>query len=111
MTNAEKDRQTLEAIGFIYCRAHHLDEPKDAQGLCPSCREAIEGTLLKTLQCPYNHAGNCQDCTIHCQRGESQARIKTIMAYAAPRMLLRHPVMTARYLGKKLRPSPSKKTT
>lgn len=103
MGSEEKDRRTLEAIGLIYCRAHHHDCAKDATGLCPDCREAIEGTLDRTLHCPSNHQGNCQDCSIHCQRGEAQQRIKAIMAYAAPRMLWRHPLMTVEYLRKKLR--------
>ena len=99
-----KDRKTLEAIGRIYCSAHH-ESDKDAAGLCPWCRETIDATLARTAICPYGHEGNCQDCDIHCQRGEAQMRIKEIMRYSAPRMTLRHPIMTAGYLRKKLRKS------
>lgn len=101
-TQVDKDRKTLEAIGFIYCDAHH-DGPKDDASLCPSCREAVETTLERTQRCPNNHDGNCQDCDIKCQRGAAQERIKEIMRYSAPRMLLRHPFMTFAYLRKKLR--------
>ena len=65
----------------------------------------IDATLARTAICPYGHEGNCQDCDIHCQRGEAQMRIKEIMRYSAPRMTLRHPIMTAGYLRKKLRKS------
>ena len=97
---ADKDRRTLEAIGRIYCSAHH-DDAKDEAGLCPSCRETVAATLARTEACPYDHEGNCQDCDIHCQRGEAQARIREIMRYSAPRMAVRHPLMTAEYLRKK----------
>lgn len=100
----QKDRKTLEAIGRIYCKAHHDDActPKDEAGLCASCRETIDATLARTVACPYGHKGNCQDCTLHCQRGEAQARIREIMRYAAPRMTFRHPLMTLNYLKKKV---------
>ena len=98
----EKDRKTLEAIGRIYCRGNH-DASKDAEGLCAECRETVDVTLGRTAVCPYGHAGNCQDCDIHCQRGDAQRRIREMMRYAAPRMAFRHPIMTAEYLRKKFR--------
>ena len=101
--NEDRDRQTLESIGLIFCRAHHADAAKDDAGLCASCRETVERTLERTLACPYGHEGNCQDCDIHCQRGEAQERIREMMRYSAPRMTFRHPLMTAEYLRKKLR--------
>lgn len=96
----ERDRKTLEAIGRIYCGAHHAGE-KDAAGLCASCREAVEATFGRVAACPHGHDGNCQDCETHCQRGEARSRIREIMRYSAPRMALRHPLMTLDYLRKK----------
>ncbi len=98
----DKDRKTLEAIGRIYCSAHH-DGLKDAASLCPSCRQAVDRTLERTASCPYGHEGNCEDCDIHCQRGEAREQIREIMRYAAPRMAFRHPLMTIGYLRKKVR--------
>lgn len=101
--NAAHDLRTLEAIGRIYCNAHHQSVQKDAAGLCPLCREAVDATFARTEACPMHHVGNCQDCAIHCHRGESQRRIKEMMRYSAPRMALRHPLMTVEYLRKKSR--------
>lgn len=102
MEKLDKDRRTLEAIGSIYCRSNHGEAKRDAAGMCPECREAFEQTLDRASSCPYGHEGNCQDCKTHCQRGEAQIRIKTIMRYAAPRMAFRHPIMTLEYMRKKL---------
>lgn len=101
MSDLDKDRRTLEAIGSIYCRGHHPGVAKDTGGLCPACRGTIEQTLDRAAACPYGHGHNCEDCETHCQRGEAQQRIKAIMAYAAPRMVFRHPLMTLEYLKKK----------
>ncbi len=92
----------MEAIGSIYCRGNHLNATRDAGGMCPECRRVIEQTLERSAACPYGHAGNCEDCKTHCQRGEARDAIRRIMRYAAPRMAFRHPVMTFRYLRKKM---------
>lgn len=102
MDKAREDRMTMEAIGRIYCRGNHKNRQCDQSGMCPECRLAIEETLERTATCPKGHVGNCEDCDIHCQRGEAQENIKRIMRYAAPRMMFRHPLMAARYLRKKL---------
>lgn len=99
-THVDKDRRTLEAIGRIYCAAHCTGD-RDAAGLCPSCRATIDATLERAAACPFGHEGNCRDCRVHCQRGEAQQHIRAIMRFAAPRMALRHPVMTIGYLRKK----------
>ena len=99
----DKDRRTLEAIGRIYCAAHHDSLFKDSAGLCGSCRQTVERTLERTVSCPFGHEGNCQDCDIQCQRGEDQRRIREIMRYSAPRMAFTHPLMTIDYLRKKAR--------
>ncbi len=103
MDETAKDRATMEAIGSIYCRGNHGDVERDGGGMCPRCRKAIEDTLERTARCPYGHAHNCEDCETHCQRGDARRDIKRIMAYAAPRMAIRHPMMTLAYLRKKLR--------
>ena len=100
-TQAQKDRDTLEALGRIYCDAHHGQADKDSSGLCPFCRNVVETTFARSQSCPNGHEGNYEDCSIKCQRGEEQKNVKRLMAYSAPRMLFRHPLMTITYLRKK----------
>ena len=102
-TQSEKDLRTLRAIGCMYCKAHHASSVKGPHGLCEECTATVAFTHERTKNCPYGHAHNCQDCTTKCNRGQQQQRVKAMMRYAAPRMLLRHPLMTMDYLSKKLR--------
>lgn len=102
MSDQENDMRTLEAMGRMYCKKFHVHAVKDDAGLCPECRETVEATARRTQMCPFNHEGNCQDCPIKCQRGDAQDRIKAIMSYSAPRMLFVHPIMTGRYLQRKI---------
>lgn len=101
----ERDRKTIEAIGAIYCKAHHGKEAQKAATsspkLCPQCSEVVEYAMARTKRCPNNHEGNCADCEIHCFNGSMREKVRAMMAYAAPRMLVKHPIMTIRYLQKK----------
>ncbi len=62
----------------------------------------VRYAMSKTERCPYNHEGNCKDCSIHCYNADMRQSVRAMMRYAAPRMLIRHPVMTLRYLRKKI---------
>ena len=76
--------------------------PVSVQSMTNTPTASVEATLARTQLCPFGHTGNCQDCEVHCQRGEARERIRAIMRYAAPRMVLRHPLMTCEYLRKKI---------
>ena len=100
--NLKKDADTLYAMGHIYCRGNHADRKKNERGVCAECATVLEYSIKRTELCPYEHKGNCQDCNIHCYQPEMRAGIRAIMRYGAPRMILEHPAMTARYAAKKL---------
>ena len=97
-----QDEETLYAMGRIFCRAHHAQAPKNDRGVCEQCDETVRYSLERTAKCPHQHKGNCKDCSIHCHKPEMRARIREIMAYGAPRMTYQHPIMTGRYLRKKI---------
>lgn len=105
-----RDTKTLYAMAQIYCSAHHAEDAreKDEQGLCPDCAQAIAYSIERTRVCPREHQGNCEDCPIHCYKPEQRQAIREIMAFAGPRMLTRHPVLTYFYLKKKLKNKRSK---
>ena len=99
---AKQDRATLSAMGGIYCKAHHASVPKNEDGLCQDCQEVVNYALLRAGVCPTGHKGNCQDCKTPCYAPDMRSKIKELMAYAAPRMLVRHPVLSLDYLKKKI---------
>ena len=40
----------------------------------------------------------CSACPIHCYKPEMREKIRTVMRYGGPRMLLYHPMMTLRHM-------------
>ncbi|MFA5354136.1 MAG: nitrous oxide-stimulated promoter family protein [Thermodesulfovibrionales bacterium] len=84
-----RERRTVELMIRLYCRDHH--RPSD--GLCPEC-DALFAYANKRLElCPHERKPTCSKCPIHCYRPEMRLRVKEVMRYSGPRMLLRHPVL------------------
>lgn len=40
----------------------------------------------------FRHKTKCHKCSVHCYMPEMRERIKEVMRYSGPRMLLHHPV-------------------
>ncbi len=72
----------------MYCRAHHLADA----GTCPDCEELTRHAERKIDRCPLREGRTvCATCPVHCYRGDMRDRIREIMRYSGPRMILRHP--------------------
>ncbi|MBT8087004.1 MAG: nitrous oxide-stimulated promoter family protein [Gammaproteobacteria bacterium] len=82
---------TITKMVGIYCSAHH---DGSADSLCESCTEFMDYATLRLQKCPYgDDKPTCSNCPIHCYKPARRTQAKTIMRYAGPRMLLRHPVL------------------
>jgi len=90
----EREAQTLQAMFSLYCRGQHGKR----KGLCPDCQELQDYALKRLEGCPYQQGKTtCVQCPIHCYKAELRTRIKVVMRFAGPRMLLTHPVLTIRH--------------
>jgi len=98
MNTEKKRKQEVRVVGEmirIYCHHRH-GTSKDE--LCPSCRELAEYAAQRTLACPRMEVKTfCSACPIHCYQPEMRSRIKEVMRFAGPRMLVRHPVLTVKH--------------
>jgi len=91
-----RERQTLEAMHQLYCHAHHGMPPGE---LCPECQALLDYAVQRLDRCPFQeNKSTCANCAVHCYKPEMRERIRVIMAYAGPRMLLRHPILAVRHL-------------
>ncbi len=54
---------------------------------------------LRLDKCPFgNRKTFCSNCKVHCYKKDMQAKIKRVMRYAGPRMLLYHPLVAIKHL-------------
>ena len=90
-----REARTIEAMVHLYCRAHH---PRD-HAPCPECAELLAYARGRLARCPFA-AGKptCAHCPVHCYRPDMRRRVRAVMRYAGPRMLLRHPILAILHL-------------
>lgn len=92
----ERERRTVDAMIGIYCRGHHGTR---GGALCGDCVKLVGYAHERLARCRFGEGKpTCANCTIHCYRPEIRERIREVMRYSGPRMLLRHPVMAVRHL-------------
>ena len=89
-----REKRTVRAMVTIYCRGHgHGGRP-----LCPECADLLSYALCRLDRCPFGEEKTtCAKCPIHCYKPAMRDRVKEVMRYAGPRMLLRHPILALRH--------------
>lgn len=95
----ESEIKTSRLMIELYCRYHHGS--KDI--LCNDCSELFDYVKKRLEKCPLkDNKPKCSQCTVHCYNADMRGKIKAVMRYSGPRMLYRHPILTAKhYLSKK----------
>ncbi len=102
-----REERTVEAMIDLYCHTQHAEVGGNGN-LCPECQALQDYARLRLQKCPFQ-AGKttCAKCPIHCYQPDKRAEIRTVMRYAGPRMLLRHPILALFHLADGLRRNPT----
>lgn len=87
--------RTIESMVRLYCRKQH-----DAQeSLCSSCAQLVAYAGERIKKCPFGvDKPVCNQCSVHCYKPDMRERVKEVMRFSGPRMLLRHPMLAIRHL-------------
>lgn len=85
----EKEERLIELMILNYCKGHkHLGLP------CNSCNELIQYTRERIKNCPFMETKTyCSSCEVNCYSKEMRSRIKEVMRYSGPRMIVSNPIM------------------
>lgn len=99
--------KTIKAMVNIYCKAFHKTEGVIKQE-CATCRDFLIYANEKLDRCPYGqNKPTCNRCPIHCYKPKQREQARTIMRYAGPRMLIKHPLLAIKHLRAEKRPVPT----
>lgn len=91
----KREARTVEAMIRRFCHDHH----KTTQGLCAECEELLAYAHRRLARCPFQERKTtCAKCPVHCYTPAMRERIREVMRYSGPRMLLSHPLMAIRHL-------------
>jgi hypothetical protein len=87
-----REKRTIRAMIEIYCRGNHT--ASNGRHLCEECKELLEYAFARLDRCPYaEKKPPCSKCTTHCYKPTLRDKIKKVMRYSGPRMLLVHPIL------------------
>lgn len=91
----DKEKELVSLMISIYCRRKH----KTRGGLCASCKELESYAGLRSEKCPHIETKTfCSSCHTHCYKPEMRARIKEVMRFSGPRLMLHHPIVVLRHM-------------
>jgi hypothetical protein len=97
-----RELKTIEAMVDMYCRHHHGAAP-----LCADCSALFDYAQRRLRRCVFGDAKpTCAKCLVHCYTAEMREKVRIVMRWAGPRMLLKHPILGVSHLLDGRRPIP-----
>ena len=94
----KKEQYVVTEMIALYCRKNHKNLDKQ-NSLCPECEELATYAAARSEHCPRMEEKTfCVNCKIHCYKPEMRERIRVVMRFSGPRMLLYHPILAIWHL-------------
>ncbi|NOY81009.1 MAG: nitrous oxide-stimulated promoter family protein [Kiritimatiellaeota bacterium] len=91
----KREQRTVTVMVRMFCRARHAGKKTP----CPECAELTRYALARIGNCRYGtDKPACLACPTHCFKPDMRARIRAVMRYAGPRMLVRHPILALHHI-------------
>ena len=100
-TKREREKTVVSEMIALYCRENHHENHRNHHGraLFQDCAALAEYARQRSDKCPCMETKTfCSNCTVHCYKPEMREKIRAVMRYSGPRMLLHHPVMAVRHV-------------
>ena len=94
MTKIEREKRTIELMINIYCKKKHKNKE-----LCDECRELLEYAHKRLSYCKFGEEKTtCGKCPIHCYKKDMKEKVKKVMRFSGPRLIIYNPVELIRHL-------------
>lgn len=88
MSKIQSEKKTIELMINIYCRKKHGTTGE----LCEECRELKDYAFKRLDSCRFKeNKGTCKNCKIHCYKPEMKEKIKKVMKFSGPRLIIYNP--------------------
>ena len=94
--NKEKELRVVKLMIEKYCRGNHGTKKGE---LCADCAQLFNYVELRRSKCPFgDEKPFCSNCNIHCYKHEMREKIRSVMRYSGPRIVLDHPILATQHL-------------
>lgn len=88
MERIQQEKKVVEKMIRLYCR-----KCEGNSALCRECRDVLDYAMARLDHCRWgNDKPTCKKCTVHCYRPDMKERIRKIMRWSGPRMIIYHPI-------------------
>lgn len=96
----QQEQETIRLMIHLYCRHKHY--PINNQ-LCDECAELLQYAVQRLSMCRFGEQKTaCKLCPRHCYRTDYKVRIKAVMRFSGPRMIVHHPIKMLQHLYKSI---------
>lgn len=90
----EQEISVIEKMMEIFCHGHKHTK----QGLCKECSEMLTYAKGQINRCPHMKDKTfCSTCKTHCYKPEMREKIRIVMRYSGPRLIMYHPILTIKH--------------
>ena len=90
-----REKKTIQVMIKMYCQKHHAT-PNE---LCDDCFHLLNYALERIEKCKFlPEKPACDKCPVHCYNPVMREKIRIVMRFAGPRMILRHPYLAIMHL-------------
>ena len=90
----QKEKETVSLMISLYCRKKH-----GGNVLCAECAALDAYARMRSDKCPFMESKTfCSNCKVHCYKPDMREKIREVMRFAGPRMILHHPVMAVHHV-------------
>lgn len=97
MNRIESEKKTVGVMIRLYCRIYEGNKQ-----LCQECSELLRYAEERLDRCKFgNEKPTCKKCSVHCYKPDMRERVRKVMRWAGPRMMLYHPIEAIRHLMRK----------
>lgn len=93
-TKREREKRLVSQMIALYCRKKH-----GGRSLCPGCAALDAYARQRSDRCPIMETKTfCSNCRVHCYEPEMREKIREVMRFSGPRMIVYHPVTAVRHV-------------
>ena len=84
----EAEKAMVSLMIKLYCNRKHGTKKE----LCAECAELESYARGRSDRCPFmENKTFCSNCRVHCYKPEMREKIREVMRFSGPRMMLHHP--------------------
>ena len=95
MGRIEREKKTNTLMIEIYCRKKHGNKKGV---LCDECKELLEYAHKRLSFCKFGeNKSTCSRCPIHCYKRDMKLKVKEVMRFSGPRLIIYNPMELIRH--------------